>query len=191
MRAFAFFLLCSVVLPAMGQQKIESEKRISSEQMPEDALKVLEYYLPKVGKLRYFLEKDGNTISYEAKFRYKRKAVSVEFSKNGLLEDIEIIKKYSSLPETFRTAVEQFLSKDCDAFHIVKCQKQYQHIAEDPAETIRQVLNEQWDGPVFYELEADVKKNKNWHSEELLFDDKGRLITRRHIIRRAEDNLLY
>jgi hypothetical protein len=49
-------------------------------------------------RVKFYKESDGDKISFEAKFKYKKQHFSVEFFASGVLEDIEILinkKKYS------------------------------------------------------------------------------------------------
>ena len=185
------FFFYGVALQTTGQSKQESEKKIPAEKMPIPALNSLEEYLTDVKKLRYFLETDGANISYEAKFQYRKRSISVEFSQEGLLEDIEIIKKYTELPEPLQNAIEHYLSKHTQSFKIIRCQEQYRHEGTAPQKTISDVLGENWTNPLFYELEVDLRIDKTWRSEEWVFDQQGKFISKRHIINRAQDNLLY
>ncbi|TRX48929.1 hypothetical protein FNH22_28240 [Fulvivirga sp. M361] len=191
MKAFILLLMCCLAFSLAAQEKRESERRISPDEMPQTAMKAMEAFIPKWRKLRYFQETDGTRTSYEAKFLYRGRRFSVEFSTTGILEDIEITQKYTYMPESVRDSLESYLASKFKSFDIIKCQQQYRHEGASPYNTLDQVLSEKWEGPVFYELEIDVLKEKSWYSEEYLFDQKGRFLSKRRIINRAQDNLLY
>ena len=126
MKAFILLVMCCLAFSLAAQEKRESERRISPDEMPQAAMKAMESFIPKWRKLRYFQETDGTRTSYEAKFLYKGRRFSVEFSTTGILEDIEIIQKYTDMPESVRDSLESYLASKFKSFDIIK----YQHIGK-------------------------------------------------------------
>ena len=177
--------------PSFGQEKREQEKKIKAHQMPPGTLDLLKKSVPGLKKVRYYRETDGDHLSYEAKFQYNKRLFSVEFSKEGLLEDVEVKISYKNLPLPVRDQIEHYLKQECETFKIIKVQKQYKHTGPDPLETLIVARDEGESDTIFFELEIDMRKSRGWSSHEILFDRKGRFVSKRRIVTRSLDNLLY
>lgn len=160
--------------------------------MPQAALDILQETLPvRTKKLRYYQELDGSHMSYEAKFRYHRRPFSVEFDKYGVLEDVEVGMDFNTLSVETRNNIKKYLEKECETFKVLKCQKQFKHIGDNPQRTLNNALHNKESDNIFYELEADLRMEKGWSSYEILFDESGRFISKRRIVNQPLDNLLY
>ena len=90
-------LLCS-------QQKYEKEYRITTEDLPTEALNYINAF-PFDKKIKWYREEGLNTSSIEAKTRYKKQKYSIEFSNDGTLEDVEIKIPFKSIPAKTKSAI--------------------------------------------------------------------------------------
>ena len=159
--------------------------------MPSGTLELLRQSMPDLKKVRYYEETDGDNLSYEAKFQFQKRFFSVEFSKEGLLEDVEVKISYKNLPSPLRNQIEHYLKQESEIFKVIKAQKQYKHTGADPQTTLVIALQEGESEAIFFELEVDMNKGKGWSSYEILFDRNGRFVSKRRIVTRSLDNLLY
>jgi len=187
-------ILSSSVDSRAQEFKLEKEERISSVEMPERALEMLEPLLEETTNIKYYVEKDGERISYECKFKFNNSKFSVEFNESGRLEDVEFVVTPEDLPIKTRNALMGFLEDQYDRFKIKKFQKQYSsdNMGMPSVEIIARALNDDEDGMIIrYELEVDGKQDRKLVNHELLFDQEGLFIRKRTIIRRQVDNILY
>ena len=159
--------------------------------MPQPALQLLQEAMPGMKKVRYYEETDGDHFSYEAKLRYQGQFLSIEFTKEGVLEDVEVRVNYKDLPSLLRREIESYLQKECETFKVIKTQKQYRHTGAEPLVTITDAIEKKDNNEIFYELEIDLRTGSGWSSHEFLFNQSGELISKRRIITRPLDNLLY
>ena len=84
-------LLCCFSITA--QTKNEKEFRISLSEFPQNSQEILSAVQDQVKRIRFYKEIDGDQESYESKFKFGKRWFSVEFSKDGVLEDIEVTVK--------------------------------------------------------------------------------------------------
>lgn len=168
-------------------KKKEKEERIHQTEMPENAILLLESFKNQHFKrLAYFLETDGFRESYEAKFKFNKLSYSIEFAKNGKLEDVEIIIKQHKMDKAVLNKVTTYLHNSFDAFKIEKIQQQYTNNGND-AEVIKKSL-QQNTPPDYYEIVAQTRRNKKYQKFEFLFDAFGKLKVKREV---AADNYDY
>ncbi|MEM6523185.1 MAG: hypothetical protein AAGF85_10975 [Bacteroidota bacterium] len=190
MKFYFTLLLLAVFSSVVAQQKDEREQRIRETEVPNLILEELEPYVKDL-KVKYIYEIDGEDSSYEAKFRSKSRLFSVEFDTLGQLEDVEIGVKFKALEKVLKDKIEKYLKESSSSYKVLKCQKQYVYVSGEASETLRHAILNESHTPVNYELEVDMTVQKALHSYELLFDSAGTLISKRSIINRATDNVLY
>ncbi len=191
MRILITLVVFFLFTQALGQEKRERQKKIKPHQMPSGTLELLRQSMPDLKKVRYYEETDGDHLSYEAKFLIQKRFFSVEFSKEGLLEDVEVKISYKNLSSPLRNQIEHYLKQESEIFKVIKAQKQYKHTGADPQTTLVIALHEGESEAIFFELEVDMNKGKGWSSYEILFDRNGRFVSKRRIVTRSLDNLLY
>lgn len=178
-------------LCSSGQQKNEREKRIKADDMPNLAIDLLKL-VPDAKNIRYFRESDGERNSFEAKFKYRGRPYSVEFDPEGTLEDVEITVAFeSSLEESLQEKIKALLKETSEEFKIIKCQKQYRHDSGNGAETLENALEVGPHQSIFYELEVYFRNKKTLEAYEILYDREGSFVSKRKIVKRATDNILY
>ena len=123
MKYALYFALFLFTINAIGQTKVEVEKRISKELIPEGAKAYISKNF-KTKKIKWFFEKGENHSSYEAKFCEFGSDFSVEFSTDGTLEDVEVRFKFKSLKEHIKSHIEKSLEEVFSNFRVLKTQLQ-------------------------------------------------------------------
>ncbi|MDC7995241.1 hypothetical protein [Altibacter sp. HG106] len=187
-RYIALFIMVSGILT--GQVKQEYEKRISKEEMPNEAISVANPFLQQARRIRYYYEVDGASESFEIKFKKEGYHVSAEFSKEGRLEDIEVRWKFRSLPEATKKAIEAYLTAETDRWRIEKVQRQY--VSEgNPVEKFKEALRRSEASVFNYECIVTTKKEGIVTRYEMLFAKDGSWLQSRKILRRSYDFILF
>lgn len=193
-KIFLLILLCtSLFCTAQNSYKHEKEARIEKKDFPKEALELLDKTLPKkVKKVKYYKEQDSAKISYESKLKYNGKKYSIEFSEEGLLEDVEItIKQKEISPKTLKN-INEYLHTKYDSFRIKKIQRQYRNTTNTDAETIvKEAFSVTKTGTHFYEIIAEVKTEKERYFIEITFTKEGNFELSRTIIQGSYDHILY
>jgi hypothetical protein len=183
--SFNFFLFSS----AYAQQKYERESRIESNQVPKEALEFVQS-LSFISKIKWYKETGLNTTTIEAKTKYKGKKYSIEFDKNGLLEDIEIIIKKKTIPSNSCQQMSSKLEQDLGKYRVEKIQIQY----SGNIESVRKKILSGSDSENLitqYELIVSAKKNRKYQKFEYLFSNTGEFLKRSDIVLINTDNLEY
>lgn len=174
--------------------KNEVEESIAKSEMPDKSLALISGLLKDARKTRFYRETDGEQVSYEAKIGWRGNMYSIEFFEDGSLMDIEKLVSYHSLSEEDRNNIEKYLSQEYTRFKIRKVQKQFsaeEHDEEDE-EVIEEFLEQDNDDLIIrYEIEIDVRAQAGVGAYEMLFDNEGNFISKRKILRRSLDNILY
>ncbi len=173
-----FFLISFAVF---SQEKKEVEKRIDKAEMPRKAVVLYEAQVPKnIRWERFYFEQDGEKESFEAKFKFKKHVFSIEFSKAGGLQDIEIAVKKNRLPEPVRNKIEVYLDTENDLYNIEKIQAQFLP-KRSPNQTFEVALNFKEYTADNYELVVAVRNDGLRKKYELLFDHHGNFVQKREI----------
>jgi len=184
------FLFCGFF--SFAQYKYEREYRIRKVQFPEKALSYIEDKLIDAKRIRFYKETDSTKISYEAKFKKDRLWYSIEFDKEGELEDIEILIKPVDIPDDSFKAISQYLSKNFKKFRIRKLQQQYPISENIPVETtIKNAFQNLILPTINYEIIVSGKKEKNFEQFEILFDAEGNFKHMRKSLPPNYDHVLY
>lgn len=191
-KTVTIFLLFIYISPlASGQaKKLEREKRIKKAQMPASALDLLNDYLNKAKKVKYFAETDGDHMSFEIKFLYDACQFSVEFDNAGKLEDVEALVSFKNLEKMRKKNITSHLEQ-YDNFKVKKTQKQFSSVSQPDSEVIAKALQNIATETVRYEIIVETRTNSTWTVYEMLFDDQGGFISQKEVIGRLEDNILY
>ncbi len=192
MLIMVFLALCSLASIA---QKIERESKIKKNEVPEKAIEWSEDAFEGIGKIKWFREISsesegaGNKESYEAKLYWKGKYHSVEFDKNGNIEDIEIIYSWQDLSEGVREKLEEYFKAQYDKYKIEKIQIQYTGSSDNLEDIIDEEEFE--DITTRYEIVYYGKNSENKYLWEGLFNEAGEFIEKSRVIQRPTDNLNY
>lgn len=173
--------------------KQESEKYVKAEEFPAFALDQLNG-LSNLRNVRYIKEFDGSSISYEAKFRLKKQRLSVEFSRTGILEDIEVLIRENELPKKLRSALIEQLDNRYKKYKLTRIQKQFKPRSGKESSALRNFVDQKFGHfKIQYELEVRVveKKTNKLGSYELLINKEGEIIQKRRIEKVIDDNVIY
>ena len=182
-----FFLLLFFGSTAIAQVKYEKEERIQKEALPTAVSKLLPLMETHAKRMRYYQEFDGQSISYEVKFKKHGTHFSVEFNQEGVLEDVEVLMSKSALP----TAVLETVKTHFQSVKFTRIQKQFVHRNEgSQAQTIQAVFENQL-APTAYELEVSGKTQNGYRQFELLIDPAGKLLKKSTILTKDYEHVVY
>lgn len=176
----------------LGQNKYEREYRIRKSQFPERALNYISEKLEDARRIRFYKETDSAKTSYEAKFKKDRLWYSVEFSEQGVLEDIEILIKPIDIPEDSFAKINAYLAGYFLKYRIRRLQQQYPMTNEEPPETtLKNAFQNLMLPSINYELIVSGKKEKVFEQFEILFDAQGDFVSIRKSLPPNYDHVLY
>ena len=172
------------------EKKLEKEERIKASGVPDAVKSLIAPYTEGARRVRYYSEFNGTTKSFEVKFVLYKNHFSVEFSKDGQLEDVEVIRCFTELPKNVQDEIVKYLYPN-DNFKIKKNQKQFLSKKIPDSEVLDAAIKNQDITKIRYELIVQIKKEGEWTTFEMLFDEDGKFVSQREVIDRSEDHLLY
>jgi hypothetical protein len=183
-------VICIAVLLLLSSsafgQKVERESRIKSTDVPQKALEYIEQ--TSLDKVKWYRETGLESISFEAKFKHERRWYSVEFSEEGVLEDIEIEIDLHQVPEPTRELIDKYLEAEFKRHRIKKVQIQYK---QTPLQTLIKEEVPKTDSPHAFELVVKGKKSKLMKLWEVAFSSTGKFISIDQILNRNSTHLEY
>lgn len=179
----------TAIMPVLqAQTKIEREFKIRESEVPVSAREFIRS-CELSGKVKWYREENGSTISFEAKTRHRGKKYSIEFSEAGALEDAEELSRMQKLPAELSLTLTTALRTEFKRFRVEKIQIQYSGSEASVLEVITR--GNSTGCTVKYELVvAGVSASENGHFE-LLFDSGGVLLERTKLIERGTENIEY
>lgn len=181
------FFISATFLQA--QSKYEKEDRIDAQEVPQLARSFVEE-LGFTDKIKWYIEEGLNKISYEAKTKQHSKKYSVEFSKDGVIEDIEIKINKKEVDPAVWDKITTYLKATYDKYKVCKIQKQYTGAERELIKSVRQ--NHRTTGTTLkYEIEIKGKKDGEYQMVEFLFDEGGHPLQQAIIIQKNTDHLEY
>ena len=181
------FLLTFKLLNA--QTKFEKEIRIHESYIFPNATAFVQALNFK--KVKWYKEIGLNkTISYEAKAQKNKKKYSIEFSSEGILEDVEIEIPFSRLSSPLMARIKGNLESAFEDYRIQKTQIQYIASPETLLDfLIKEIKSDELQ--IHYEIIVIGKTEELYNSYEYLFDSKGNLIKKLMIITKYPDYIDY
>lgn len=192
MRFKLLILLLCLGQIAMSQTKNEKEERVSLTDFPEAAQTLIETLPKDCRRLRFYKETDGEKQSFEAKFKYKRRRYSLEFSKNGVIEDLEVQSKIRAIDDPIRDNITNYFDATFTKSKLIKIQKQYIYNAEiEPELFLAQILSGTTSIAPNFEIVAEVKIEKQRELREFTFDSSGVFLNYRTINPTSYEHVLY
>lgn len=105
--------------------KQEIETSIQKRDVPPAVLEFLESSLSKSNDIRYYRQTDGQTQTYEIKFRLDGRDWSVEFHPNGVLEDAEWLVNLDELSSDLKSNIDSHLNSIFTTWTATRVQLQY------------------------------------------------------------------
>lgn len=194
MKKFSIFLVLFMTVQSVlfAQNKYEREYRIRKSQFPEKAMAYIQEKLNDARRIRYYKETDSAKISYEVKFKKDQLWYSIEFDKQGALEDIEILIKSIDIPNDTFESIQNYLTTHFKKHRIRKIQQQYPFSEKEPVEkTVKSAFQNLILPSINYELIVAGKKEKNFEKFEVLFDAGGNFKSIRKSLPPNYDHVLY
>jgi hypothetical protein len=192
--AMSVAICICVASTVMAQEvKNEVEDSIKREEMPKNALEVLDVFWAELNDIRYYFQTDGEKETYEAKLEWRGNSYSIEFDETGRIMDVEQLIDMEMISSGAVNGINEYLQKEFRRLNIIRLQRQY--ISDDEEETegedfIEDILEgDEDDFEIRYELEVEGRSGRQIGAFELLFDNSGYLIQRRKIERRSVDNI--
>lgn len=180
-----FFLLLLPGFQLLAQVKVEKEYRVRTGKVPRLARQWLTEAFGPVKKLRWYFEDTSGKQSFEAKFRERNQFYSVEFSKTGIIEDVEIERNWLELPAATRAALESSFSALPD-FRILRIQEQWTGSPEGLASSVQAGSAP---ATIRYEIEFIATLEGESAMWEGTFSPSGKLLSYRKILIRPANNL--
>lgn len=188
----AYPLLFIILLITMNpyllaqDQKKEIETSIKMSEMPVPSLNILDQFWNDEKKGDFYREFDGDSVSYEAKFMHGAYLLSIEFNEIGLIQDIEKLIEFDEIPENTGNAINSYLNDQYTKFKITRIQRQY----SGGDELTISFLNEDFGSlTIRYELEIEAQNKEELGAFEFLFNENGKFLQKRRIVRRSLDNI--
>ncbi len=190
MRKNILFLFLCVSVFSYSQIKFEYEERIPISEFPEKATALLRPKFNQVRRLRFYKEFDGEHKSFESKFKYNGKHYSVEFNRNGQLEDVEVkLGKREFEKETLKN-IENFLDEKYQRWKIEKIQEKYE-TGESAEKILEAAFTLKKNPSNNFEIIIATKTEGKLEKFEMIFSNNGTFIEKRKILRRSYDFLLF
>ena len=171
--------------PLLAQDKFEKEEGVTLSEVPEAAQEFISK-LQGVKKFKWYKETSDQGVSYEAKSR--NPYYSIEFSKDGLLQDVERRFKWKRLDSELRESIEAALSKEFDSFRIKEFQTQWTGdenliiTSFNKGEILSGITTA-------FEIVLLGKKDGISRVYEVLISSEFELLLKRRVIQRQRDNM--
>lgn len=178
---------CTCFWTNAQEVKEEREQRVKEKVVPGAIREWLSDTYPKAKKVKWYFETNSGKDSYEAKFKFGGERHSVEFSTEGIVEDIEIDKSLKELSPEVQDALKGAFGK-FKKFKLEKIQEQWS--ADTPDQLKSAILNQDpAQATILYEVEFRAEIEGKLEYWEGLFNPEGKLLLRRKRVLRPTDNL--
>lgn len=176
----------------LSQSKNEKEERIKRSDFPEKIQNIIKSLPKECKRLKFYKETDGTKKSYEVKFKYKKQHYSLEFSENGMIEDIEVLTKLNDIKLPIKKQIKIYFKQSFDKHKLIKIQKQYVYSKEiKPSQFIIDVLNKKAKATINFEIIAEVKSKKTREIREFTFNNNGQFLRDRTLNLTSYEHDLY
>ncbi|HCX75828.1 MAG TPA: hypothetical protein DHU93_11000 [Algoriphagus sp.] len=189
-RKLILVFVCLIPVLGFSQEKIEREKRVDEKEVPKAAIEWLYDAFEEIKKPKWYQEFFESGYSFEAKFFKDGRYFSVEFDSLGIIQDVEIEMPLDEiLPEVQKTLTAYWEETYSD-FKLIKIQRQYSGDPDDLEDFFDE--NEVENILERYEIEY-IGKEKDGVEQiwEATFDAQGKFISKRVVVVRIMDNLIF
>lgn len=175
-----------------AQIKNEKEQRIQLSEFPEGAKSII-HNLPKGCKrFKYYIETDGDKLSFEAKFKFNKKRYSIEFTEDGQIEDVEFIVKLKHVKPSIKKNINSYFNLTFKTYKFIKLQNQYVYNSDkNQLQFLNDVLFQKQKSLPNFEIIAEIKINKQREVREFTFNNKGEFANYRILNPDSYEHVLY
>lgn len=182
-------LLILVATPLCAQVKYEKESRMKESDVPEPAYQFIDS-LELDRKVKWYLEQGLERTTVEAKYKLDGSRHSIEFDREGNLEDAEIEVDWGDMSESLKEKIIDQLCEDCWKVKIQKVQIQY---TGDPQVILRLLKTGDKSGEytLRYEIVMRCRTPDNTTRYEYLYSADGEKLSRAEIVFQNATNLEY
>ncbi|SHG91183.1 hypothetical protein [Winogradskyella jejuensis] len=186
-------LISSLICPySLSQTKNEKEQRIKISKFPEAVQNVIGDLPKNCKRLKFYKETDGDKKSYEVKFKYLKHYYSIEFSEDGLLEDVEVITKFNKIDDSIKHQIKAYYNQSFKKHKFIKIQKQYVYNSRLNTNTfINNTIKQPNTTSANYEIIAEVTTDKKRDIREFTFNSKGKFLSSRILNPTSYEHVLY
>lgn len=192
MKFKAVLILLSISSFVFSQTKNEKEERISESDFPTKALEVVKHLPEKCKRLKFYKETDGDTYSFEVKFKYKGNRYSLEFYNDGRIEDIEVLTKFKNLKDNVRGDISNYFKASFSKYRFIKVQEQFVKPSElEDTTFVNDVLDNTSKVSPNFEIIAEVKSDTNHDIREFTFNHSGEIVDFRILNPASYEHVLY
>jgi hypothetical protein len=175
-----------------SQVKFEREYRIRKDTIAENACIFINQsgILKEKTRVKWYREESQEGTSLEAKFKQNGARYSIEFTEDGLLEDVEIEIEVEDLPTKTLEEMQKTLDREFKTWKIKKIQRQW---IGSEVELIESIKSNKSANEVMENFEIVIKGNNGEEKGyfELLFDREGELLEKKRIVDSPGDILIY
>jgi hypothetical protein len=117
---------------------------------------------------------------------------SIEFSKQGILEDIEILIDPVDIPNDTFQIIENYLKTNYSKYKIKRLQQQYPSTTKEDLElTLKNAFQNLLLPSINYELVISGQKDRGYLDYEILFDSEGNFKNIRTSLPSNYEHVLY
>lgn len=183
------FLLCFQI--GQAQYKYEREFRILKSQFPKEAISTIEENITDFKRIKFYKETDSIKVSYEAKLKKDKLWYSIEFDKDGFLEDIEILIKTADIPNDTYANIKTYLNNNFSKYRVKRLQQQYPSNSDTLKETFKNAFQNLILSSNNYEIVVVGRKDQGYLDYEILFDADGNFKQIRTSLPPNYDHVLY
>jgi hypothetical protein len=176
----------------VSQTKNEQEERVKVNEFPKVAQEYFNKLPHKLKNQRFYRESDGDKLSFETKFKYKKQHYSVEFDANGILEDVEVLIKKKDIPKVSFETILNYFNTHFEHVRFIKIQKQYINASHtNDLQFINFVLDDSINKNTHFEIIADIKSNGKHLLKEFTFKSNGEFEKSRPVSSSSYEYALY
>ena len=173
-----------------SQSKYEKEFRIKAKDVPSSALAFVDS-MTFDSKVKWDKEIGLNDVTIEAKAKFKNERHSIEFSENGIFQDVEIVVKPNQIPFDAFSKISGILSQRHKKHKIEKVQVQYSGDRNLVLRFLRENRNNTNGITINFEVVISTKLNGNYIMLEYLFSETGEYVASNQIISKRKDTIDY
>lgn len=173
-----------------SQTKYEKEFRIKVKDIPPLALSFVDS-MTFDSKVKWYKEIGLNQITIEAKAKLNKERHSIEFSENGIFQDVEIEVNPNKIDDSAYSNITGILSERHKKYKIEKVQIQYTGDRNIVLMFLRENRNNPVGIAIKYEVVISTKMDDNYLMIEYLFSEKGEYVQSNQIVSNRKDRIDY